>query len=264
MRGREKNRSLVSVTIIWLVILLVPSLAKAVATGQITRAETDAHWVLADLSGAVNQQDFCEEGPEEPEPPEEVESSSATVYEGPLQPVDSPWECGWTAYATLGPGSSIADCSTTERRWSSIGSGVQLVWLGEEVRGQGVTSFDRQDLALEFGANAPLLCLSVVEAVREQIQCPEGEETCPPYAVVHRFRQLDAVLLTPASESSSSGAPVTSSSSEGPPPSARPCRRVKHKLRRHRDSAKTAISSRVRISAKKSRSRACKGRGEVR
>jgi hypothetical protein len=122
--------------------------------------------------------------------------------------------CGWIPYATVGPGTSQADCSSAGRRLDSLGQGVQLVWEGKEIGGPGSAGYDLQDVQLENGPNSPLLCLSAVEAVAESIMCAAeelpGGATCPPYVVEHVYYQLDSALLEPPSVEGPTTAPALS------------------------------------------------------
>lgn len=253
---------LVTVTILAAAMVFVPARATAAVGGDITRAEVDPNWASGSFAGTVGKSETCQETPKEPESPERPEEPESPEEPGlprqsgspPIQPDTPPWDCGWTAYATVGPGTSIDDCSSAERRWGSIGAGVQVIWEGEEVTGPGSVSFGLPGLALEYGAAAPLLCLSAVESVREGVMCPEEEESCPPFAVVHASRQLDAALLQPpAAEAAVSPAGPISSQPAAP----RPCRR-QAKVRRHRHGRRIAISSGVRVAGKRIRSPRCK------
>jgi len=258
MRGRESDIPLVTLTIFGLFLLavstalalVIPATAAASVTGDITRTEVDQGWTTAALAGLAVEELDCEEGPEGPVSPE-----GGT----PVQPKTPPSECGWIAYATVGPGTSISDCSSSTRRLNSIGTGVQVLWEGEEVRGAGLAQFDLSNVDLDYGAAAPLLCLSVVEAVRVQVECQEGEEACPPYAVVHRYRHLDAALLEPVPlpilDPPASVGPLTS---EPIIRSPKPCARVKAKHQRRRQQrAKASLSHRVKVS-RPARRRGCR------
>ena len=143
---------------------------------------------------------------------------------------------------TAGPGSSQADCSAGNRRWDSIGEGVQLVWSGSEKTGSGSTSFDLESVALTYGDQAPLLCLSVV-AAEEGLVCQA--EGCPEYAIGHVTRLLDSAVL--AVETSSPPATVTVTATFdpvqvlSPPPTPQSCQRGKSRQRKGRTAMKGKI-----------------------
>lgn len=248
MRGWESCTSLVTVTILAFVGMVFPAGAAATVEGQITGAVADPAWSFGSFAGEVDQASGCVEAPEAPgssDPPQAA--------------------CGWTPFATVGPGSSPGDCSSPGRRWKSIGPGVQLVWLGDEGDGSGSQAFDLTGVALNYGAAAPLLCLSAVEPVLESVECQEGETTCPPYKIVNRYRQLDAATISaeeaPAEDPSSAPlvvSPVTSVVSQVPgvfPPA--PCARPNRKARQDRRKGRAAVSSLVRVRGKRLRSRTC-------
>jgi hypothetical protein len=158
------------------------------ASGTITLAATDPGWVSADVVGAVHRTVGCLPSPQTPQPP-------SPPWEPQPEPPERFPRCGWIPYATLGP---AGDCSSPARRWPALGEGVQLVWSGGERTGAGSAQFDLRDLPLELGADAPLLCLSVIEAAKEAIVCiAVVPSPCPPYAIVARHYQLDSALLEP-------------------------------------------------------------------
>jgi hypothetical protein len=239
MRGRESGTSLVTLTIFAMVAMLLPASAIAAVSGQITRSEATQNWVSASIAGSATQTVGCVEDPEEPGSPPPPSGA-----------------CDWVAYATVGPGDSIADCSSPGRRLESIGPGVQLVWEGEELKGVGTASFDLANVALAYGSAAPLLCLSVVEAVRETVQCPEGEEECPPYGIGYRNRDVDAALLVAPPPTGESPPPGGLDTLALPPP--RSCHHpAKHKGRHRQRGGNARVSSLVRVPGKNSRRRGC-------
>lgn len=189
--------------------VLTPGAADA-SVGEITRAQVTAGWTSASIAGVATRISGCQAPPgqpksgpgEEPPPP-------------PIQPDSPPWTCGWIPYATLGPGSSPGDCSSPSRQWGASEGGVQLVWVGPELKSPGSVPFDLGNVSLTLGSSAPLLCLSAVEAVAEGVVCAaEVGHSCPPHAVVHRTYQLDSAVLQIVS------------------PSRRPCHRSGHGKRR--------------------------------
>jgi len=241
MRGRARVGGGVTAALVVLFVLPAPGIASASSSGTITRAQVSADRTQANVAGTATRANSCEERPEEsPELPEEPEGELLPPgwQSPPIQPESPPWECGWIAYATVGPGSSPADCDSPSRSLSSIGSGVQLIWSSEELTGPGSRGFDLEGLQLEYGSAAPLLCLAAVESVfDEEIECEEGGEPCPPYAVRHRTYQLDSALLEPPTPvSKSEEAPTSGSLQVVTPPTStvgpmrsRQCRTVKQK-----------------------------------
>lgn len=170
------------------VLLLMPAPAGAASSGEILRAEVNAQWTTASIAGVTVRSTDCV--PREPliEPPEWWES----FFGPPILPESEPWECGSIPYATLGPGSSSADCASSNRDWGAFGPGVQLVWSGSELQGNGGASFDLAQVSLVDGSQAPLLCLSAIEAEEGVVCMAVG---CPRYAIVHATYQLDSAEL---------------------------------------------------------------------
>lgn len=198
--GRRVGASLVIAALMLFALQTAPTLASGTSSsGEITRAQVSPDWTAASIAGVASRINECVEPPEEPEPPEGPEPGEPSGPTPPIEPESPPRMCGWIPYATVGPGSSPADCSSPGRRLDSLGQNVQLVWEGKEIGDPGSAGYDLQGVQLENGSSSPLLCLSAVEAVAESIMCAELQEgaTCPPYVVEHVYYQLDSALLEP-------------------------------------------------------------------
>lgn len=167
------------------------------ASGTIVRAEASADWTRAHIAGAVYRTEPCIATPVPgPHPP---------WGDPPLPPAVNFPPCDWIPYATLGPATEDG-CAAPGRGWPSGGGGIQVVWSWDEVAGVGSATFDLPAVVLEHGDEAPLLCLSVVEAVAMPIFCPAVVgHPCPPYAIVGRSFALDSALLEPLPSSSGQG-----------------------------------------------------------
>ncbi len=193
--GRRIGGSLVAAVLTLFALQAAPSLAfDSPSSGEITRAQVGPNWTVASIAGSANTtvQAGCEL-PEPPEPPEEEHERSPWLGE-------EPWlgPCGWIPYATVGPGTSQADCSSPGRRRYSLGEDVQLVWAGDEMENPGSITFDLSGIALAHGSGAPLLCLSAIQEELVGNECPQDGSYCPPnYSVVHYYQQLDLALLEP-------------------------------------------------------------------
>lgn len=265
MRGRAQVGGGLSAALVVLLALLAPSIASASSSGAIARSQVSADWALASLAGIATRTNDCEEPPAGgPAPPEEPGGGPGGPDElaEPIQPETAPWECGWIAYATVGPGTAQADCSSPGRRWGSIGNGVQLVWSSEELTEAGSVDFDLGNVGLTYGANAPLLCLAAVKAVFEEVMCEGEEPSCPPYVVEHRVDQLDSAILEPETPASSpSQAPILPAYAPNQTNQLerlRKCRIVKQKRRGGNPSRRGAHVSRARVAPPKaSQSKLC-------
>lgn len=198
-----------------LLALAVPAVAAASAdgaSGRITLASVSSDGTKGSFAGTVEWT-----GCAHPLPP----------------PFDGAGEyvaCTWMPYATVGPGSSGEACSSADRQLGGLGSGVQLVWKGEEETGLGAQSFSAADFALD-GTAGKVLCLSAAEkgSAGTTIPCaPPGEPIPPgwhcPYREVTFFETLDSRLLVAAAPP-----PVCACN----PPVQPRQRRAKHR-RRHR------------------------------
>lgn len=232
---------MVAVAVLSCITVLLPVDAFASSSGEITRAVVTGGWESGSFAGTAIRANHCEEVPEErePRPPGEPGESSSSV----IQPSSAPWECGWIAYATLGPGSSSSDCSSPQREWGSLGAGVQLVWTGEELDSAGSSQFDLPNVDLQYGGAAPLLCLSAVESYPRRFMCIGGpEERCERYVITHRTYQLDSALLEPSSVTESPVSPPAQASPQDitapPAPYPRSCRGKKHRHHRQRVKAR--------------------------
>lgn len=247
--ARETRIALMAAICTALMAAVLPAGALAFSSGEITRATTMPDWGSASLAGIAERTHYCdhEEGPEPP-------AGGTGESPPPRQPESAPWACGWIPYVTLGPGSSQSDCAAPTRRLGTLGPGVQLVWLGPELKGPGSVAFDLRDVGLEHGAAAPLACLSVVEAVREDVICPEDGSPCPPYAIVHRHDQLDSALVevTSSTQNAAGSGPNTLD----PPP----CRRARQGIRRPQRRHKGALVARVSRSKVAKRGRGARAR----
>ncbi len=210
------------------------------ASGTITRAEASADWAHGSVAGIVYRTVEClsvssSPGPSKPDPhPPEWESPPPAEYFSP---------CAWIPYATVGPGTSQADCSSPGRSLNSPGEGVQVVWSGSERTGVGSAAFDLASIPLDHGAAAPLLCLSVIEAAAQAVICiAVVPSPCPPYAIVGRAYQLDSALLATGRPPESPveaapSEPLVGSPQRVEPANPRKARRCRPKSGRRRGSA---------------------------
>lgn len=203
--------------------IALASSSGASVSGEISRAEANEAWTTGSIAGSAQWAD-CPEAPypgpgPEPEPFEEEEGE--IIWDPPF------WNCEWTPYATVGPGSDPAECGTKGRRLGQLAAGVTLAWKGETRTAPGSAAFDLADVPLD-GTPGQLLCLSLFEEVPESAVCAfartsEGaeressalEEECPEYVMVPYHQVLDSAPLQ-AQESGSGGTPPTGGD---PPPS---------------------------------------------
>lgn len=226
--------------------LFFASAAQAVSVGEIVRAEASSDWSTASFELRGERTHGCQTPPSGP-------PSGPGGAPPPPTPESEPWQCGWILYATVGPGTQPSDCSSSGRRRSAIGPGVQLVWSGPELSASGSVSANLSSVALSYGSSAPLLCLSAVEAVAEPVVCPQGGGiSCPDYGIVHRYVQLDAEVLTPqqaTAPSSSSPAPAESTVAVQRGPGSKPCRKPARKSARffRRGSGGAGVTSSVAL-----------------
>lgn len=232
----------------------VPGAAVADSSGEITRAQVSPDWTTASIAGNAVRSNGCEAPPKEPKPGPEEEVVP------PILPESPPWKCGWIPFVTIGPGSSQADCSADARSWNSFGEGIQIVWTGSETKGAGPAAFDLDDVGLEHGANAPLICLAAVESVTTRVVCPAVVGfPCPPYAIVHRTHQLDSALLV--EEIAANEAPLVNPVEAGTIPftaGEQPCRKTGKRQKRSQKQAGVALGPSIRVQGKPSRVRRCK------
>jgi hypothetical protein len=194
-------------------------------TGQITTALVSPGWLQGSFAGAVEW--------------------TACAHPAPT-------DCTWTAYATVGPGSSTDACLSPDRRLNSLGSGIQLVWQGEKRTGAGSASFQATDFPLD-GTPGKVLCVATAEETTDgtELPCmPPGPPIPPgwhcPYVKVTYFDTLDSRVL----ETQQQPVPTDSSSAAGSPSSAQPGHRRHrhhHAKRRHRG---ISLSQHVAVSKK--------------
>lgn len=226
--------------------LCIPSGAVASSSGEITRAQVNPDWTTASVAGSTVRSNGCIQ------PPDGVPGKApGEEFPAPLAPPSSPpGVCGWIPFATVGPGSSQADCS--DRDWGSLGDGVQLVWAGPELTGAGSAMLDDTSTALDYGAVAPLLCLSAVETdVATKVCIPEID--CSGYWYVHQTHQLDSALLEPVLGGQVKPTPQTSLAS-GP----QPCKKPRKRLKRAQNQAGVGLGPSIRVQGKGKRVRRCK------
>lgn len=205
------------------------------SSGTILEARASVDWTNGSFAGAVYRTYSCLQLPSLRKPPP-----------SPGLPTDPPSieipeyfsPCAWIPYATLGPGDEEGDCSSPER--ATAGDGVQRVWSGGERTGAGSAVFDLTAVPLQYGADAPLLCLSVIEAGPVPVLCIAVVGfPCPPYAIGARHYQLDSALLevpsrvsSPSLSSVASGAlPLATPSPGMRKPQRKRCRRGKRQAR---------------------------------
>lgn len=228
----------------------VPAGALASSSGEITRALVSPDWKTATIAGSAIRENVCPErieGPKPPpEPPEKEPTDDPTIIhvKGPGYP---PGECGWIAFATVGPGSSSTDCASPARRWGSFGDDVRLVWSSAELKTSGESSFDLE-VGLQSGSSAPLLCLAAVEAFLKQEKCDKFLPCS--WVLSHRTYELDSAPL---------GVVAPLALPLAPPPSpATPCRKAKKRPVRSQRKAGIGIGAATVVSGKAKRVRRCK------
>lgn len=177
----------VAICAAFVLMALSPSTAMG-SSGGITQAYVNAEWTKATIAGSVDWTSDCQLPPQPPEEWGELP---------PPPPESEPSICRWVPYATVGPVTD--ECSSPDRHWPTVGSGVQIVWEGNERWGDGSVAFDLPGVALQYGSSSPLLCLSAVEAVPEGIVCVQiVPSPCPPYVVKLRYYEFDSAQLAPA------------------------------------------------------------------
>jgi hypothetical protein len=205
------------------------------SSGEITQAQASSDWSHASIAGIVYRTDACVDQPAPTLPPWDPELAEPPEYFP---------RCGWIPYATLGPAAPEDDCSSSARRWPTIGEGVQIVWEGGERTGVGSAPFELPEVPLQYGSDAPLLCLSVVEAAVEGIFCVQIVGfPCPPFAIVPRRYQLDSALLSVQPQ-------VPGAPGSGSPPGAeqKPSLHRRHcRRRRQRAEQKSSLGLQRRV-----------------
>lgn len=230
--------------------LLAPAVASGASSGEITRAEVNPDWTSASIAGVAVRSNDCVVPPKDPDGPQPPKEPETTI-----SPDSPPWACGWIPFATIGPGSSSADCSASGRRLNSIGEDVQLAWVGPELQGPGVAPFDLAALSLARGSAGPLLCLSAVEAVYARKVCvPEID--CSGYWIVHQVHQLHSALLGVVSPTPLSPPPLGAPAP--PPPSPPRCRTPKPRPKAAKRKARIGIGPSIRVTGSAKPVRRCK------
>jgi hypothetical protein len=185
-----------------LIVAAVAATAALGAVGEITKASVASDWTSGSFAGKV-EWTGCAHLPPKKEPGEPKEPSSPESF-----------TCTWTAYATVGPGTSPEACLGSDRDLNSLGSGVQLVWQGESRTGLGSEAFEVNDFPLD-GSAGKVLCLATRERSTDgtEVPCvPPGEPIPPgwhcPYVMTNYFSTLDSrVLEAPASQPSGQAEP---------------------------------------------------------
>lgn len=207
--GRQRVRIKAVILLAPIFVCLQGSGAGA-SSGEITQATAALDWTVGSVAGSVAWTG-CEHAlpPQRPvKPPYPWEPELSSQFD------EEPY-CGWTPYVTVGRGTDPTECADPERRLSSLGSGVALVWTGGERRWLGNLTFEVSEIPL-VGGRPQLACLSVVETAPESVACVQmvGAE-CPPFAMTDFFHVFDAALFEappqqerPARIDVSSGAPV--------------------------------------------------------
>lgn len=205
------------------VALMVPAVGATSAfgtTGQITEALASPDWMRGSFAGTVEWS-----GCAHPVPPPSGPSSSYTA-------------CTWTAYATVGPGTSEEACLSPDRQLNSLGAGVQLVWQGEARTEAGSESFAVADFPMD-GAAGKVLCLAATEVGTDgkTIPClPPGEPIPPgwhcPYHQVTYFSSLGSSMVAGPGSVVPQDSAVPAHACFCPTPSPRRGHRVKHRHRR--------------------------------
>src|SRR5690349_5502238 len=177
-----------------LVMVALAATAAFGAVGQITKATVACDWASGSVAGEMEWTGCAHLPPLKEEPGEEKEGI-------PLEP----FTCTWTAYATVGPGTSPEACLGSDRDLNSLGSGVQLVWQGEPRTGVGSEAFEVSDFPLD-GSGGKVLCLTTREKSTDgtELPCFPPFEPPPgwdcPYVMTNYFSSLDSQVLEPEAE----------------------------------------------------------------
>lgn len=166
------------VTAAFLAMLTAPFASGS--TGVISAAEASADWTTADLAGSASWEGCEILDPLGPEP--------APGSSGYLE------DCAWRPFATIGAGSSSADCSLPGRLSpGDLGPGVILAWEGWNAWEPGTQPFAVDELSLEE-ASGHLVCLSALEKGPTHCHVGELDWVCEP--AVPQSQVLAAALLT--------------------------------------------------------------------
>jgi hypothetical protein len=182
-------------------LTISPGIAMA-SSGEITRAEANSDWTLGSIAGAV-EWTGCEHWVAYTAYPYYEWGEPYPEYRGAPKPAPPPPYCGWTPYATVGPGSQLSDCNSKDRRLSSLGEGITLVWSGEEHRRferdfTETAEFDISAIPLS-GGTKQLACLALIETAPQPIACIQIVGFyCPPYVMgSYRHEVASAFLAGP-------------------------------------------------------------------
>lgn len=219
------RRADISVGLVAAVVLCLwaPASSFGSASGEIFHAVGEEGAVS---SGGGVEWEGCDHRvpPTPPRPPTPPYPPGYPWEVGPYVVVSpSPPYCGWIPFATIGPGSSEADCSSADRaRPDELGEDVRLVWLGEEQRALGSQEFDASALSASEETDR-LVCLSLIEIAPVAVVCPMivGID-CPPFVMAEFSHELDAALVEwrhPASNEEGTDDSGSSPASGGTPPS---------------------------------------------
>lgn len=122
------------------------------STGELTRAVATANWATASVAGWASW-----DGYEIPGPLLGPEPARGTIGYLP--------DCSWHPFATIGSGSTSADCTASGRRSpTALAPGVILAWDGLERRWAEAQSefFEVEDVPLG-GTDGQLVCLTAIE-----------------------------------------------------------------------------------------------------
>jgi hypothetical protein len=193
--GSGLKRSAVLLAVLGLMAMSAGN-AAASTSGEITTAMATPDWLHGDFAGSATWGGCAPLPPGKgPKPERQTEA----IDLGPEAPTGQ--ACRWTPYATLGPGSSIEDCSSANRHLQSLGPDVHLVWKGETKWGAGTSSFEATGLSLD-GIPGEVFCLAAVEEVPEEtkIPCVPPDKPMPidwhcPYVIRSYDIPLDARLV---------------------------------------------------------------------
>jgi hypothetical protein len=140
-------------------VVAAPANASA-TSGAVTKALASPSWTSATIAGSATWTG-CHlqppKSPEEPKPPKEEGEEEVGAPDSP------PPRCGWTPFATVGPGTQASECSSAARLWpEALGPGVTLAWQGSEGESEGTASFEVSGVPLD-GSAGQLVCLGLIE-----------------------------------------------------------------------------------------------------
>ncbi len=163
------------------VFALALAATASASEGTFTRAEADSDWTLGSISGVATW-------------------SGCPVSLGPDG--DRYWpessypraDCSGEPYVTVGPGSTLSDCSAMGRwPYPHPGDDIIVAWRGDAQLEAGSQSFDLEvPLAGEEGR---LACLSMVETIPNTC-VPTETVVCAAWYSATAFVPLASVLLT--------------------------------------------------------------------